>query len=77
MDKKLPHNAGDTCLIPGWGTKIPHATAQLSLCAPITEPALSRAHVLQLESPRITMEGFTWLNEEPTYHSYDLKQSNK
>ena len=62
---------------PWLGTKIPHTTAQLSLCAPITEPALSGAHVLQLESPRVTMEDFTWLNEEPTYHSYDLKWSNK
>ena len=26
----LPSNPGDTGSIPGWGTKIPHATGQLS-----------------------------------------------
>ena len=31
MLKNLPCNAGDTCLIPGWGMKIPHAAEQLSL----------------------------------------------
>ena len=30
--KNLPYNAGDVGSNPGWGTKIPHATAQLSLC---------------------------------------------
>ena len=29
----LPGIAGDTGLIPGWGTKIPHAAEQLSLSA--------------------------------------------
>ena len=28
--KNLPSNAGDAGLIPGWGTKTPHATGQLS-----------------------------------------------
>ena len=28
--KNPPSNAGDVGLIPGWGTKIPHATGQLS-----------------------------------------------
>ena len=28
--KNPPSNAGDAGLIPGWGTKIPHATGQLS-----------------------------------------------
>ena len=36
--KDLPSNAGDVGSIPGWGTKIPHATGQLSLCATTTEP---------------------------------------
>ena len=30
MAKSLPSNAGDTGLIPGWGTKIPHVVGQLS-----------------------------------------------
>ena len=40
MVKNLPSSAGDTCLIPGLGTKTPHALEQLSLpsasrvCAP-------------------------------------------
>ena len=29
----LPSNAGDEGSIPGWGTKIPHASGQLSPCA--------------------------------------------
>ena len=32
MVKNPPCNAGDTGSIPGWGTKIPHATEQLSTC---------------------------------------------
>ena len=31
MVKNLLSNAGDGGLIPGWETKIPHATGQLSL----------------------------------------------
>ena len=34
--KNPPYNAGDTGLIPGQGTKIPHAAGQLSLCADLT-----------------------------------------
>ena len=30
MVKNLPYNAGDSGLIPGQGTKIPHAAGQLS-----------------------------------------------
>ena len=36
--KNPPSNAGDVGSIPGGGTKIPHATGQLSLCATTTEP---------------------------------------
>ena len=28
--KNLPSNAGDACSVPGWGTKIPQDTGQLS-----------------------------------------------
>ena len=31
-------NTGDVGLIPGWGTKIPHATEQLNLCIITREP---------------------------------------
>ena len=30
MIKNLPFSAGDSGSIPGWGTKIPHASGQLS-----------------------------------------------
>ena len=30
--KTLPSNSGDASLIPGWGTKIPHATGHQSPC---------------------------------------------
>ena len=41
-----PANAGDMGLIPGLGTKIPHALGQLSLCSATTEPVLcnKRSH---------------------------------
>ena len=39
MVKNLPSSAGDAGSMPGQGTKIPHATEQLSLCAASTEPA--------------------------------------
>ena len=35
--KNLSSNAADTGSIPGWGTKIPHTSGQLSLRATITE----------------------------------------
>ena len=38
MVKNPPSNAGDVGSIPGWGTKIPYATGQLSLNAASTEP---------------------------------------
>ena len=37
--------------VPKQGTKIPHATGQLSPSATTTEPASSRAHALQQEKP--------------------------
>ena len=46
--KNLPSNAGNVDLIPGQGTKIPHATRQLSPHATTTEPTCSRAQVPQL-----------------------------
>ena len=48
--KNPPSNAGDVCLIPGRGTKIPHAVGQLSPRATTTEPTCSGAHAPQLES---------------------------
>ena len=35
-----PSNAEDTGSIPGWGTKMPHATGQLSLHLATTEPGI-------------------------------------
>ena len=53
MVKNPPSNAGDAGSIPGWGTRIPHATGQLRLRATTREPApaCSGACVPQLESP--------------------------
>ena len=48
MGKNPPSNAG---LIPGRGTKIPHAMGQLSPCTATTEPVPYTARVPQLESP--------------------------
>ena len=49
MVKNLPYNAGDMGLIPGQGTKIPHATGQLSPCATTTEPMHPGACAPQLK----------------------------
>ena len=51
--KNPPSNAGDMSSIPGRGTKIPHATAQLSPCATTTELSRlnERAGVLQTTEP--------------------------
>ena len=50
-------NAGDTGSIPVWGTKIPHATEQLSLLA-TTELMHFRAHVPQGKDA-------AWCNYDP------------
>ena len=49
--KNLPANAGDTGWISGSGTKMPHATGQLRLCATATEPTGPKAHALQQGKP--------------------------
>ena len=51
--KNLPSNAGDAGLIPGWGTKIPHAVGQLSPRATTTElmHLNERTRVLQTTEP--------------------------
>ena len=36
--KNLPYNAGDVGSIPGQGSKILHATEQLSLCVTMKDP---------------------------------------
>ena len=45
--KNQPSNSGDLGWIPGWGTTIPHAVGQLSLCATTTELMCRK-----LQSPR-------------------------
>ena len=54
--KNPPSNAGDVGLIPGGGTKIPHAAGQLSPQATITEPSRSGAHGPQLKSTQAAMK---------------------
>ena len=51
MVKNPPSNARDTGLIPGRGTKIPHAAGQLSLHTTATEPVCSGAGTVQLKNP--------------------------
>ena len=53
MVGNLPARVRDVGLIPGWGTKIPLATSQLSPCTTITEPACPRAHALQQEKTAV------------------------
>ena len=44
MVKKLPSDAGDTCLIPGWETKNLHAMWQLSLQATTRGANIQHTH---------------------------------
>ena len=59
--KNPPSYAGDAGSIPGWGTKIPQATGQLSPHTTATEPEHSGACTPQLK--------------KPTSHSKDPAQS--
>ena len=51
MVKGPPASAAHTGLIPGPGTKIPHAMEQLSPSATTTEPMHSRVCALEEEKP--------------------------
>ena len=64
-----PSNAGDAGLIPGWGTKIPHAVGHLSLCLATPEPAHSRACAPRQEEPGCH-------SEDPTQPKKDLTRQN-
>ena len=65
--KSPPSSVG---LIPGRGTKIPHAMEQLSPCTPTTELMYPGACGPQLEKP-------VCCNAEPTCHSEDLIQNKQ
>ena len=64
--KNSPSNAGELGSNLSGGTKIPHATGQLSLGTISTELACFRAHVPQLERPT-----------EPACHSWSLCATTK
>ena len=53
--KTSPCNSGNAGSILDWGTKIPHATEQLSPCTRATEPVHSGAFVPQLKSQNATI----------------------
>ena len=63
-------NAGDASLIPGWGTKIPHAMEQLSRAA-TREPVCRnyRAHVL--------WSSCATTREKPMHHNEELTRCNE
>ena len=54
--KNLPASAGDTCSIPGLGTKIPHATEQLSPRATTREAICHTIRACPLGSPHATTQ---------------------
>ena len=72
--ESLPPNAGDSGLIPGWGTKIPHAVGQLSLCAN------GRVHILQLrpdtDNKIKSLKQKLKENQDQTHHSSLLVEEN-
>ena len=71
--KNPPSNAGDAGSIPGRGTKIPHATGQLSPRATTTELTRlnERACVPQTTEPTLPGACTPQLKRgKPTHHSY-------
>ena len=73
--KNPPSNAGDTGSIPGRGTKIPHATGQLSPCAATTELVHlnKRARLLKTKGPMCSGAHVPWslsatTREKPMRH---------
>ena len=64
VDKSLPCNAGDTRLIPGQGTKTPHATGQLSHHTATTEPTCCKP-----QSLCTTMKDPARDNKDPLCHN--------
>ena len=75
--KNLTSNAGDSGLIPGWGTKILHTVRQLSPSATTAEPSCSRALMPQLEKPGQCKERFhTSQQRSCTLYQY-LTKPNK
>ena len=70
MVENLSCNAGDAGSIPGWGTKIPHATGQLSPGATTREPVYSEACVPQLErSPCTATKSLHTATKDPACHN--------
>ena len=65
MVKNSPCNAGDTGSVPGRGTKIPHATGQLSPHAATRETCEPQLLNLQRKPMHC--------NKEPTWHKTVLK----
>ena len=59
MVENPPSNAGDAVSVPGWGTKIPHAVEQLSLCTTATEPTSPGARTPQLEREKRNLHATT------------------
>ena len=57
MVENLPSNAGDVGSIPGQGTKIPHATGQLSPHATATEPAHLKERARVPQTTELTHPG--------------------
>ena len=70
MVKDPPGNAGDAGWTPGLGTKTPHATEQLSPCAPTTEACAFR-------SPRTTTTEFVCCNSGSTQTNKYLNKTKK
>ena len=69
VDKSLPSNAGDTCLIPVEGTKTPHATGQLSPDTATTEPTCCKPQSLctTMKDPACDNKDPLCCNWDPIY----------
>ena len=69
--KTLLCNGGDTGLIPGWGTRIPHAAGQSSPCIMAAE-----AHALQQERPgHLKKKPQTQASLERSLHALQLEKA--
>ena len=66
MVQNPPSNTDDAGLIPGLGTKIPHAEGPLSLLAATTEPAHHKSREARTAHQRRSMRGPTCCNPDPS-----------
>ena len=63
VNKNSPSNAGESGLIPGWGTKIPHALGQLSRRVTTKEPVYCNTQDQRSCVPQLRLNAAKYINK--------------